>query len=66
MLLGSRLHPYSMHVATISSQALHQRKKGGRNPLLSLSKSDEDASSARMATPANLANGYDTVHLIPY
>lgn len=58
-LLGPRLHPFSTHVATISSQALRRGKKGGRNPSLSLSKSDEDASSACMATPASLANGYD-------
>lgn len=58
-LLGPRLRPFSTHVTTISSQALRWGKKGGRNPLLSLSKSDEDASSSCMATPASLANGYD-------
>lgn len=66
MLLGPRLRPFSTLVATISSQALRRGKKGGRNPLLSLSKSDENTSLARMATPASLANGYDTLHLIPY
>lgn len=58
-LLGPRLRPFSTHVTTISSQALRRGKKGGRNPLLSLSKSDEDASSSCMATPASLANRYD-------
>lgn len=65
-MLGPRLRPFSTLVATISSQALRWGKKGGRNPLLSLSKSDENTSLARMATPASLANGYDTLHLIPY
>lgn len=58
-LLGPRLRPFSTHVTTISSQALRRGKKGGRNPLLSLSNSDEDASSSCMATSASLANGYD-------
>lgn len=54
-LLCLHLHSFSTHVATIISQAHRQGKKFGKNPLLSLSKSDENASLVRMATSTSLA-----------